>query len=182
MEFLLWGEGGTRAAADFAGGEGERRGQYLSSLGQLLVNDLSLLVAAWAPERNNYRAAVEAMDQRNAIGRAFNGMTVLAGYEIPLRRIGAGLFPANADFQSSPFSGTSDADLRHAFEGAREVYYGSGFDRLLAGRDAELAATVDAPSPAPKPPWQGWTRPTSDSSRRPPAVRSALLPRLRSAP
>ena len=67
-------------------------------MAQLLVNDLGLLVAAWAPDANNYRAAVEAMDQRNAVGRAFNGMTVLAGYEIPLRRIGAGLFPAEREF------------------------------------------------------------------------------------
>ena len=88
-------------------------------MAQLLVNDLGLLVAAWAPDTNNYRAAVEAMDQRNAVGRAFNGMTVLAGYEIPLRRIGAGLFPANANFQQSPFSDTSAADNRFAFEGAR---------------------------------------------------------------
>src|SRR5699024_12512736 len=50
----------------------------------------TLFRSAWAPERNNFRAAIEAMDQRNAIGRAFNGMTVLVGYEIPLRRIGAG--------------------------------------------------------------------------------------------
>ena len=84
------------------------------------------------------------MDQRNAIGRAFNGMTVLVGYEIPLRRIGAGLFPANANFQQSPFSDTSAADNRVAFEGVRDVYFGSGFDALLAGIDPGLAAEVDA--------------------------------------
>ena len=143
IEFLLWGEDGMRTHADFAAGH-ERRRQYLQSLAQLLVNDLNLLVAAWAPDRNNYRAAVEAMDQRNAIGRAFNGMTVLAGYEIPLRRIGAGLFPANENFQSSPFSGTSATDLHVAFAGARNVYYGSGFDRLLGEQDPQLAATLDA--------------------------------------
>ena len=107
----------------------DRRRDYLAAVAQLLVNDLGVLVAAWAPDANNYRAAVEAMDQRNAIGRAFNGMTVLVGYEIPLRRIGAGLFPANANFQQSPFSDTSAADNRFAFEGARNVYYGSGLRR-----------------------------------------------------
>lgn len=144
IELLLWGEDGGRTAADFAGAANERRRDYLAAAAQLLVNDLGVLVAAWAPDANNYRAAVEAMDRRNAIGRAFNGMTVLAGYEIPLRRIGAGLFPANANFQQSPFSDSSAADNRFAFEGARDVYYGSGFDALLAGVDPVLAAEVDA--------------------------------------
>ena len=141
---------GTRRATGpsptFVAGEGtnDRRRDYLAAVAQLLVNDLGLLVAAWAPDTNNYRAAVEAMDQRNAVGRAFNGMTVLAGYEIPLRRIGAGLFPANANFQQSPFSDTSAADNRFAFEGARAVYTDAGFDDLLSGIDPALAAEVHA--------------------------------------
>jgi putative iron-regulated protein len=146
IELLLWGEDGARSEADFTAGSeiNDRRREYLAAVAQLLVNDLGRLVAAWAPEANNYRAAVEAMDQRNAVGRAFNGMTVLAGYEIPLRRIGAGLFPANLDFQQSPFSATSADDNRFAFEGARAVYYDAGFDGLLAGVDPDLAAEVDA--------------------------------------
>jgi putative iron-regulated protein len=106
------------------------------------VNDLSVVTAAWAPGANNYRASVETMDQRNALGRAFNGMTVLLGYEIPLRRIGAGLFPANEDFQPSPFSQTSAEDLRFAFEGAVDVYRRAGLETLLHETDPELEAKV----------------------------------------
>ena len=98
--------------------------------------------AAWASGGNNYRASVEAMDQRNALGRAFNGMTVLLGYELPLRRIGAGLFPANENFQASPFSATSAEDNRHAFEGARDVYFRAGLDSLVTPADPELAARI----------------------------------------
>ena len=146
IEFLLWGEAGDRPSSDFVAGEpdNDRRRDYLAAVAQLLVNDINLLVSAWAPGANNYRASVEAMDQRNAIGRAFNGMTVLVGYEIPLRRIGAGLFPANANFQQSPFSDTSAADNLLAFDGGRDVYFGSGFDALLAGIDPALAAQVAA--------------------------------------
>jgi putative iron-regulated protein len=142
IEYLLWGADGQRPSTDFAAGEGanDRRREYLAATAQLLVNDLGVLVAAWAPGQNNYRAAVEAMDQRNAIGRAFNGMTVLVGYEIPLRRIGAGLFPANANFQPSPFSDSSALDNRHAFEGARAVYYDAGSDSLRAAFDPARAA------------------------------------------
>lgn len=144
IEFLLWGEDGHRSASDFAGQGSDRRRDYLAAVARLLVNDLSVLVAAWAPGANNYRASIEAMDQRNAIGRAFNGMAVLVGYEIPLRRIGAGLFPANENFQESPFSQTSAADIRSSFDGAKRVYFDAGFHTLLNDTAPELAAEVAA--------------------------------------
>ncbi len=56
---------------------------------------------------------------------------MLLGYEIPLRRIGAGLFPANENFQPSPFSGTSEADNAHSFGGAKAVYFETGLDKLV---------------------------------------------------
>jgi putative iron-regulated protein len=142
LEYLLWGADGALGADAFSGDE--RRGQYAEAVAQLLVNDLSVVAAAWAPGANNYRASVEAMDQRNALGRAFNGMTVLIGYEIPLRRIGAGLFPANENFQPSPYSDTSAEDNRHAFEGARKVYFETGLDKLVEATDAELAGKIAA--------------------------------------
>jgi len=144
-EYLLWGADGDLPASAFVGEAGARRSEYLDSIIRLFTNDMGTLVAAWAPGvNNNYRASVEAMDQRNALGRAFNGMTVLLGYEIPLRRIGAGLFPANENFQPSPFSKTSEADLVAAFEGARAVYFEGGLDALVADSDAELATRLDA--------------------------------------
>lgn len=144
LEYLLWGADGGLTAEGFAGTDGARRGEYAVSLARLLNNDLMVVAAAWAPGSNNYRASVEAMDQRNALGRAFNGMAVLLGYEIPLRRIGAGLFPANQNFQPSPFSDSSVEDNRHAFAGARRVYFDTGLDALLSATDAELAAKVAA--------------------------------------
>lgn len=142
IEYLLWGADGALTAEAFAGETGARRGEYAASLAQLFLNDMTVVATAWAPGSNNYRASVEAMDQRNALGRAFNGMTVLLGYEIPLRRIGAGLFPANENFQPSPFSQTSAEDNTHAFEGARAVYFDTGLDKLVEATDAELAAKI----------------------------------------
>lgn len=144
-EYLLWGTDGALSASDFAGEPGARRGEYLASVTRLFVNDTGALVAAWAPDvGNNYRASVESMDQRNALGRAFNGMTVLIGYEIPLRRIGAALFPANKNFQPSPFSGTSEVDNAASFAGARAVYFDSGLDALVKASNAELAGKIEA--------------------------------------
>ncbi len=144
LEYLLWGNDGAVTAEAFAGEAGARRGDYAAALTQLFLNDMTVVAAAWAPGSNNYRASVEAMDQRNALGRAFAGMTALLGYEVPLRRIGAGLFPANVNFQPSPFSQTSADDLTHAFVGAKAVYFATGLDTLVAGIDAELAAKIEA--------------------------------------
>jgi putative iron-regulated protein len=144
-EYLLWGADGALAAAAFEGDAGARRADYLASVAQLFANDIGTLVAAWQPGvDNNYRASVEAMDQRNALGRALNGMTVLIGYEIPLRRIGAGLFPGNANFQPSPFSNTSEADNAASFAGARAVYFDTGLDALVTQTNPELAAKIEA--------------------------------------
>lgn len=142
IEYLLWGADGVLNADAFS--DAPRRGQYAEALAQLLVNDLTVVSAAWAAGENNYRSSVEQMDQRNALGRAFNGMTVLLGYEIPLRRIGAGLFPANENFQPSPFSGTSEADNAHSFGGAKAVYFETGLDKLVDATDAELGAKIRA--------------------------------------
>jgi uncharacterized iron-regulated protein len=142
LEYLLWGVDGAVSAETFAAEP--RRGEYADALTRLLVNDMGVLAAAWAEGSNNYRASIEAMDQRNALGRAINGMTVLLGYEIPLRRIGAGLFPANENFQPSPFSRTSADDNRYAFAGARDVYDRIGLEALVKSVDAELAARIAA--------------------------------------
>jgi len=142
IEYLLWGVEDGVSAETFA--SQPRRGEYAASAAQLLANDLGFLASAWAPDANNYRASVESMDQRNALGRAFNGMTVLVGYEMPLRRIGAGLFPANKNFQPSPFSNTSELDNRYAFEGAKRVYFETGIDRLVAATDEALATKIAA--------------------------------------
>jgi len=143
LEYLLWGADGALTADTFT--SDARRGEYAEAVAQLFLNDITVVTTAWAPGSNNYRASVEAMDQRNALGRALNGMTVLLGYEIPLRRIGAGLFPANENFQPSPFSKTSAEDFRAAFKGARAVYFGTGLDELVAAQtDADLAAKITA--------------------------------------
>lgn len=145
VEYLLWGAGGDLSAEAFAGDAGARRGEFAGSVAQLLANDLSVVSAAWASgANNNYRASVEQMDQRNALGRAFNGIAVLIGYELPLRRIGAGLFPANENFQPSPFSKTSALDNRFTFEGARQVYFDAGLGRLVEATDAPLAKEISA--------------------------------------
>jgi putative iron-regulated protein len=158
IEFLLWGQDldvagpGSRPHTDYVPGQGnnDRRREYLRVITQLLVNDLSTLVAAWAPDNNNYRASILVMDQRNAIGRAFNGMAVLAGYEMALKRIGASL-RRSGEYEQSRFSDNTAADNVENLRGIRNVYFGvaagvagAGFDALLAGIDPALNQRVIA--------------------------------------
>jgi putative iron-regulated protein len=159
IEFLLWGQDhdaagpGARPATDYVAGRGnnDRRREYLRVITQVLVNDLSILVAAWAPDvNNNYRASILAMDERNAIGRAFNGMAVLAGYEMALKRIGASL-RRDDEFEQSRFSDNTAADNVENLRGIHDVYFGvaagvtgAGFDTLLAGIDPALNERVVA--------------------------------------
>lgn len=144
LEYLLWGADGALTAEAFGGETGARRSEYAAAVAQLFLNDMSVVNAAWAAGANNYRASVEAMDQRNSLGRAINGAAALLGYEIPLRRIGGGLFPANENFQPSPFSHSSAEDNVHSFHGAKAVYFDTGLDRLVAATDAELAGRIVA--------------------------------------
>ena len=173
LEYLLWGADGAITADAFAGGTGARRGEYAGAVAQLFLNDMTVVTAAWAPGSNNYRASVEAMDQRNALGRAFAGMTALLGYEVPLRRIGAGLFPANVNFQPSPFSKTSAEDFAHSFAGAKAVYFDTGLSTLVYGTDAELGAkittgfaTAEAALGAMSAPYERFLAPASGSPER----------------
>ena len=133
-------------AEAFAGDAGARRGEYAARGAALRQRSGRRWPRPGRRGSNNYRASVEAMDQRNALGRAFNGMTVLLGYELPLRRIGAGLFPANQNFQPSPFSQTSADDKRHAFEGATQgLFRRPASTQLVARRRTqELAAKIAA--------------------------------------
>ncbi|MEY4415805.1 MAG: Iron-regulated protein precursor, partial [Pseudomonadota bacterium] len=68
IEFLLWGQDrsetgpGNRSFEDYVAGKApnaDRRARYLTVATELLVDDLSGLVAAWEPDRKNYRARFE---------------------------------------------------------------------------------------------------------------------------
>jgi len=65
IEFLLWGQDfhddgpGDRSFTDFVDGSApnaKRRRQYLQVVTALLVDDLTYVLQAWQPRRNNYRA------------------------------------------------------------------------------------------------------------------------------
>src|SRR6185312_2235317 len=95
VEFLLWGQDfndqgpGERSFEDFVDGKGrnaERRRKYLETVTDLLVDDLDYLVAAWRPDRQNYRVAF-VRDPDESVRRMFVGIGSLASSEMAGERM-----------------------------------------------------------------------------------------------
>ena len=169
IEYLLWGVDGAITPDAFA--SDGRRAAYLAAVAQLFVNDLTVLVAAWAPGvNNNYRAAVEAMDQRNALGRAFNGMAVLVAMKCRC----AGSVRAFSANETSSLALQPHLCCRQCRQlRARAVYFDTGLDGLVREVDPDLAAKIMPVSIGLLRRLLRWMRPTSGSLRPRPEVLNA---------
>jgi uncharacterized iron-regulated protein len=124
------------------------------------------------------------MDQRNVFGRAFQGMAVLAGYELAGKRLGRSL-AGDGEHESSRFSDNTLADFVNALRGIRNVYYGSADTDAGAGF-AALVGRLD-PDINKKRRSRRSTSLTTASSPRHPTARPAPrplspLPRCASSP
>src|SRR5262245_1291443 len=92
IEFLLWGQdlndppdsAGQRPYTDFANdasGINARRGQYLKAATQLLIRDISGVIAQWhkpAGQEQTYRGQLVSGDVYTGLKRMFTGMAALA--------------------------------------------------------------------------------------------------------
>jgi putative iron-regulated protein len=167
IEFLLWGQDtnpngpGQRPFTDYVtGGSGtaanqDRRGQYLSTASELLVEHLQGLVEAWAPnDADNYRAEFEAEAPAVALGRILSGMTILSAFETGGERLQAALDAKNQEEEHSCFSDNTHRDMIQDVRGVQNVWLGA-YKRLdnstlsgpslrdmVAATDADLAREV----------------------------------------
>ena len=106
IEFLLWGQdlnekpntAGQRPYTDYVSGSGcthsncERRAQYLQIVTDLLVSDLQTMVEAWSEnKKDNYRAALLAVDEKEALRRMLFGMGSLSLGELAGQRMNVAL-------------------------------------------------------------------------------------------
>lgn len=169
IEFLLWGVDddpngpGRRSHADYLVGagasaaNGNRRGQYLGLVSDLLVDDLSTLVSVWDPARTDgYRADfLGSIGDRDALRRAFQGLYVFTLREIGGDRLSA-LLSHDQEDEHSCFSDNTKRDFVMDLLGVQNLYRGhyarvdgstidgTGLRDVLAEADAELASTLDA--------------------------------------
>lgn len=161
IEFLLWGQDfsdtgpGDRPASDYHAGtpSNDRRRTYLKTISAMLVDDLSGLAAQWAPNAgDNYRKHFQAMDPREALGRALNGMANMAGHELATERLSVALDSGDQEDEHSCFSDTTHQDHVYDLRGVRNAWTGSfgdepspdGLRALVKRIDPKLADETDA--------------------------------------
>lgn len=151
IEFLLWGQDfndagpGERPHTDYLPGDPvrERRRLYLQTVIAMLVDDLAALEAAWAPDADNYRRRFLALEPREALGRAVNGMANLVGHELATERLAVALDSGDQEDEHSCFSDTTHQDHLFDLRGARNIWFGSRGEQPAADGLGALVRKLD---------------------------------------
>jgi len=160
IEFLLWGQDldptgpGNRPVTDYTTADNaERRGQYLTLLTDLLIQDLQFVGDQWSPETGAYRTEFLA-DPFTSLGLIFRGIGALSSGELAGERMAVAFETKDQEDEHSCFSDNTNADIRNNDAGIRMVYLadypgvdGPSLSSLVAAvspeLDAELTAKLD---------------------------------------
>ncbi len=158
IEFMLWGQDrsetgpGDRPFDDFVDGRrpnADRRRQYLLSITELLIDDLQLLVRAWAPDaKANYRARFEK-GGNESLRRMLVGLGSLSRGELAGERLEVALASQDQEDEHSCFSDNTHRDAVTNALGIENVWLGRYLranGSLLQG--ASLRELVAARNPA----------------------------------
>ena len=165
IEFLLWGQDlsdtgpGERSFEDYVVGQGQnaqRRARYLTAATELLVDDLTGLVKAWAPgSANNYRARFEK-GGAESVRKMIVGLGSLSRGELAGERIEVALNSQDQEDEHSCFSDNTHRDIVTNAMGIQNVWLGQyqrrdgselkgpGLRDLVAAKDAALADKTTA--------------------------------------
>jgi putative iron-regulated protein len=137
IEFLLWGQdlngtgpgAGNRPATDYdvkncTHGNCDRRAQYLEAAMDLLIDDLTFMVAQWGAD-GAARKAVMADDGRAALVAIFKGLGSLSYGEMAGERMKLGLLIHDPEEEHDCFSDNTHNAHYYDALGIRNVYLGS---------------------------------------------------------
>ncbi len=138
IEFLLWGQdlNGTKAGAgqrswkDYASGENcangscERRARYLSTVTELLIDDLAWMTAQWAPE-GAARSALLQGDPDEGLARILTGIGSLSYGELAGERMQLGLMLHDPEEEHDCFSDNTHNSHYFDVAGMLNVYTGT---------------------------------------------------------
>jgi putative iron-regulated protein len=153
IEFLLWGQDlaetgpGARPATDYTTApNAERRASYLAVTTNLLLDDLSSLVAAWDPGvPGNYRSEFLALPVDESLTMIITGIGELSRGELAGERMTVAYEERDQENEHSCFSDNTLADIEANQQGIINVWSGSYPGGMIGiGLDA-LVATVDEP-------------------------------------
>ena len=136
VEFLLWGQdlngtsagAGQRPATDFdtrrcTGGNCDRRVQYLKAVTDLLVDDLTWMVAQWSKD-GAARKALFAGDAAQGLIAIFTGMGSLSYGELAGERMKLGLLLHDPEEEHDCFSDNTHNSHYFNVVGIQNVYLG----------------------------------------------------------
>lgn len=147
IEFLLWGQdtngtaagAGNRPVTDYTtdtnctSGEGNtvdaavcaKRGQYLKAATQLLVNDLTDMVAEWQPHsENTLRSDLMARSSDNAVRQLFYQMGSLALGELASERMQVAFVTGSTEDEHECFSDLTHLSYTNNARGIQNLFEG----------------------------------------------------------
>lgn len=147
IEFLLWGQdtngtgegAGNRPVTDYmtndqcTSGEGNsaeaavctKRGEYLKAATQLLVNDLTDMVAEWQPNsENTLRSDLMARSSDNAVRQLFYQMGSLALGELASERMQVAFVTGSTEDEHECFSDLTHLSYANNARGIDNVFNG----------------------------------------------------------
>ncbi|HKO46725.1 MAG TPA: imelysin family protein [Polyangiaceae bacterium] len=175
IEYLLWGQDqrddgpGDRSYQDYVvvqpadspSAEGhaartfaKRRAKYLELTSELLTQHLAQVSAAWAPEKDNYRAKFLALPPREALALMIKGLGTLSGPELSGERLTVPYETKDQGNEHSCFSDSTQSDIVYDALGVENTCLGrhrrldgsetsgAGLCELLARRNVGMAAQL----------------------------------------
>ena len=149
IEFLLWGQdtngvgegAGNRPVSDYVTTEGQctsgetvntdastctRRGQYLKAAAQLLVDNLTAMVAQWQPEsENTLRSDIMARKNSNALRQIMYQMGSLALGELASQRMQVAFVTGSTEDEHECFSDLTHLSYANNARGIQNIFDGS---------------------------------------------------------
>ena len=133
IEFLLWGQDlsatgpGNRSFEDYVDGKApnaDRRRQYLTVVTDLLIQDLTMLEKAWAPDvKSNYRAKFEK-NGKESVRKMLVGLGSLSRGELAGERLEVALNSQAQEDEHSCFSDNTHRDVVNNALGIQNVWLG----------------------------------------------------------
>jgi putative iron-regulated protein len=118
IEFLLWGQDlsdtgpGERPVEDYTTNpNADRRGAYLTTTSDLLLEHLQGLVDAWAPDADNYREEFLALDEAEAGRMIITGIGELSRGELAGERMNVAYSERSQEDEHSCFSDNTTNDI-----------------------------------------------------------------------
>jgi len=164
IEFLLWGQDlsetgpGERSFEDFVDGKkpnADRRRLYLTTVTELLVDDLASVAKQWAPGAKNYRARFEKGGQES-VRKMLLGLGALSRGELAGERLEVAMNSQDQEDEHSCFSDNTHRDVVNNARGIQNVWLGAykradgsavkgaSLRELVAGKNAALAEKTTA--------------------------------------